>query len=137
MTEVISPYFDLNDSNVIDNSISKFEYIEYLPRDSNDMNKDGQRVLETKDEDVYLLPHKAFIEIRGKLQTNANADYAVDDVVSLVNNAWSLFQSAEYQINNQVVEQINDYLPEASTIMNLVMFSDDYSRSTASNMFMV
>ena len=124
----------IKETNLVDNSITEFEYVEYLPRDSNNMNKDGQHIIETKDEDVFLLPHKAYLEIRGKLQTNANANYNNNDVISLVNNGWSLFQTAQYQLNNQTIENINLYLPQASTILNLVSFSDDYSRSTASNM---
>ena len=45
-----------------------------------------------------------------------------------------MFQTAQYQLNNQTIENINLYLPQASTILNLVSFSDDYSKSTASNM---
>ena len=59
------------DTHLIENLITEFEYVEYLPRDSNNMNKDGQHIFETKDEDLFLLPHKAFLEIIGKLQTNA------------------------------------------------------------------
>ena len=133
MTQVTNPYFQINESNLIDNSITEFEYIEYLPRDSNNMNKDVQHIFETKDEDVFLLPHKAFLETRGKLQANADANYNNHEVISLENNGWSLFQTAQYQLNNQTIENINFYLPQASTILNLVSFSDDYSKSTASN----
>ena len=100
MTQVTNPYLQINESNLIDNSITEFEYEEYLPRDSNNMNKDGQHIFETKDEDVFLLPHKAFLEIRRKLQINADANYNNHDVISLVNNSWSLFQNAQYQFNN-------------------------------------
>ena len=134
MTELTNPYLQIKETNLVDNSITEFEYVEYLLRDSNNMNKDGQHIIETKDEDVFLLLHKAYLEIRGKLQTNANANYNNNDVISLVNNGWSLFQTAQYQLNNQTIENINLYLPQASTILNLVSFSDDYSRSTASNM---
>ena len=98
------------------------------------MNKDGQHIFETKDEDLFLLTHKAFLEIRGKLQTNADANYNNHDVCSLVNNGLSLFQTAQYQLNNQTIENINLYLPQVSTILNLVSFSDGYSKSTASYM---
>ena len=42
MTEVTNPYLQINENNLIDNSINEFEYVEYLPTDSNNMNKDGQ-----------------------------------------------------------------------------------------------
>lgn len=134
MAEITNPYLQINENNFEDNSITEFEYVEYLPRDSNNMNKEGQHIFETKDEDVFLLPHKAFLEIRGKLQTNADVNYNNNDLISLVNNGWSLFQTAQYQVKNQTIENVNLYLPQASTILNLVSFSDDYSRSTASNM---
>ena len=86
MTQVTNPYLQINESNLIDNSITEFQYVEYLSRDSNNMNKDGQHIFETKDENVFLLPHKAFLEIRGKLQTNADANYNNHDVISLVSN---------------------------------------------------
>ena len=94
ITQVTNPYLQINKSNLIDNSITEFEYVEYLPRDSNNINKDGQHIFETKDEDVFLLLHKAFLEIRGKLQTDADANYNNHNVISLVNNGWSLFQTA-------------------------------------------
>ena len=104
MTEVISPYFEF-EPNQIDSSTTKFEYIEYAPRDDNMNKKD--LIIETKDEDIYLLPHKAMLEIRGRMQKYAdNTNYAANDIISLVNNALSLFKSAEYQINNQKVESI-------------------------------
>ena len=55
-----------------------------------------KHIFETKDEDLFLLTHKAFLEIRGKLQTNADANYNNHDVSSLVNNGLSLFQTAQY-----------------------------------------
>ena len=47
MTQVTNPYLQINESNLIDNSITEFEYVEYLPRDFNNMNKDGQHIFET------------------------------------------------------------------------------------------
>ena len=107
MTQITNSYLQINESNLIDNSITELEYVEYLPRDSNNMNKDGQHIFENKDEDVFLLPHKAFLEIKGKLQTNADANYNNHNVISLVNNGSFLFQTAQYQLNNQTIENIN------------------------------
>ena len=136
MTQITNSYLQItcNESNLIDNSITVFEYVKYLPRDSNNMNKDGQYIFKTKDKDVFLLPQKTFLEIRGKLQINADANYNNHYLILLVNNGWSLFQTDQYQLNNQTIKNINLYLLQASTILNLVSFSDDYSKSTASNM---
>ena len=75
--------------------------------------------------------NQSFILLGGK---DADAYYNKHDVISLVNSGWSLFQTAQYQLNNQTIENINLYLPQASTILNLVSFIDNYSKSTASNM---
>ena len=48
MTELTNPYLQIKETNLVDNSITEFEYVEYLPRDSNNMNKDGQHIIETK-----------------------------------------------------------------------------------------
>jgi len=66
MIEVTSSYLQISENILIDNSITEFEYVEYLPKDLNNMNKDGQHMIKTKDEDMFLLPYKAFLEIRGK-----------------------------------------------------------------------
>ena len=87
-----------------------------------------------RDLDVFLLPHKAFLEVRGRLVKNDGTNYAAGDDVALVNNGWSLFHTAELHLNDQQVEQVSLYLPQASTIMNLISFSDDYNKSSASNM---
>ena len=89
MTQVTNPYLQINESNLIDNSITEFEHIEYLPRYSNNMNKDGQHIFETKDEDVFLLPHKAFLEIRGKRgKTEGKVGYAVLKTAFLRDQSW-------------------------------------------------
>lgn len=136
MESITDPAFEIFEKPTRDDSVTEFEYVEYLPRDTNTLNNDGQLIsIETKDLDEYLLPHKAVLEIRGRLKQAGNgADYDADDNITLCNNGWSLFRSVEYQMNNQIVESISQYAPVASTIMNLVQFSDDYGRSTATNM---
>ena len=91
--------------------------------------------METRDLDEYLLSHKVMLEVRGKLvKATDDTNYAATDVITLVNNGWSLFRCIQYQIDGHVVEDVNQYLLQASTIMNLVRFLDDYGRSTATNM---
>ena len=132
--QIVSPYLGIFERPLEDDSIESFEYFEYLPRDSSNMNKSGDHIIDVNDENIYQLPHKAYLEVRGKLVKTDGSDYAATDNIALTNNGWSLFQSLKYHINNKLVEEISQYLPQASTIMNLVLFSDDYSRSSATNM---
>ena len=133
--KVVSPYLRVFEPPDEDDSITEFEYVEYLPNDSSNMDKEGDHTIKTRDLDVYLLPHKAVLEVRGRLVKEDGTNYANTDAITITNNGWSLFRSLQYQIDNKIVEDVNQYLPQASTIMNLVKFSDDYSRSTATNMF--
>ena len=49
MATLTDPYFDIFGQVQREDSTTEFEYIEYLPRDSNNVNKNGQHVIETKD----------------------------------------------------------------------------------------
>lgn len=130
-----NPMFNLFEPPMRDDSVTEYDYVEYQPRDA-DMDKDGQIIIETKDLDSYLYPHNAVLEVRGRLVKASNdSNYAATDQVALVNNGWSLFKTLEYKVNDKLIESIADHAPIASTIMNLVQFSDDYSRSSASNQF--
>ena len=118
-------------------SITVFEYIEYLPNDCCNINKFGEHKIDTRDLYEYLLPYKTMLEGRVKLVKAAdNFNFAVTDVVKLVNNGWSLIRSIQYQIDGHLVEYVNQCLPQASAIVNFVQFSDDYARSTATNMLL-
>lgn len=133
--KIVSPYVQVFEKPTEDDSITDFEYIQYVPQDSSNMDKPGEQIIETKNLNDYLLPHKAMLEVRGKLvQTDGN-DFPALTNITLVNNGWSLFKSIRYKIDGHEVEYVSDHLPIASTILNLVKFSDDYSRSTATNMF--
>ena len=104
-----SQYLDVFGKITRDESITNFEYVEYRPRDA-DMDKSTQ-IIETRDLDEYLLPHKAMLEIRGRLvKTVDGIAFAPEDEITLVNNGWSLFKTVEYQVNNHTVESIEQYV---------------------------
>ena len=102
-SKIASHYFQVFEDPTEDVSITKFEYIKYLPNDSSNMNKLGEHTIETRDLDEYLLPHKAMLKARGKLvkedDTDGTTINAATDAITLVNNGWSLFQSIQYQID--------------------------------------
>ena len=53
--KVVSPYLRVFEPPDEVDSITEFEYIEYLPNDSSNMNKDGYHQIETRDLDVYCV----------------------------------------------------------------------------------
>ena len=69
----------------------------------------GQNTIETQDIDAYLLPHKAVLEVRGRLtKADGSGDYT-DQEITLTNGGWSLFRSGKYEMNNHTVEEINEF----------------------------
>ena len=105
--KIVSPYFRIFDNPIEDDSISGFEYLEFRRVDSSDMNK-GEHTIRINDENVYFLPHKAYLEVRGKLVKAADgSNYDAADAITLTNNGWSLFESIQYQMNENIVEDIN------------------------------
>ena len=58
-----APHWQIFDPPMIDRSTTKYEDVEYQQCDANQMNNpDGwEYTTETRDMDVYLLPHKAVL----------------------------------------------------------------------------
>ena len=79
-----SQYLDIFGKVDKDESTTEFEYVEYLPRDTNMDN--STHIVETRDQDEYLLPHKAMLEIRGCLVKNDVSNCDAFDNITLVNN---------------------------------------------------
>lgn len=122
-TDVVAPYWQVFEPPMIDKSTTEFEYVEYQQRDANQMDKadGGQYTIETRDMDAYLLPHKAVLEVRGRLtKADGSGDYT-DQEITLTNGGWSLFRSGKYEMNNHSVEEINEYLSQESTGCRIVM----------------
>jgi len=120
----VKNYLDFAEIPDKDDSVTEFEYVEYLDENSNEPNTAGVRTFNTRDEDVFLLPHKAMLEVRGQIMTIANppAAIAAGVEVALINDGWCLFNSARYQLANQTVEEISSHLHVAITILNTMPF---------------
>ena len=61
---------------------------------------------------MYLLPHKAVLEVRGRLtKADGSGDYVAQEIM-LTNGGRSLFRSGKYEMNNNTVEEINEFYLE-------------------------
>ena len=112
--EVTNPSLEVFEKPVIDRSIVEYEYAEYEQLQGVINKKEGDKyTIETKDADQFLLPHKALLHFRGKIQNyndpSSLSDYTAGFKLTLVNNAWAQFTSLQYQINNQIIEDIVSY----------------------------
>lgn len=124
---VVSPIWDISAKPLNDDSIQTYDYFEL--RESN-VNVKTLTKFEfiTKDTGNYLLPSQAYMHIKIKIIDS------LEENVSFVNNGFNIFSSCEYEIEKAKIENV-DHVGITTTIQNLVDYSEDYSKSTASNQF--
>ena len=110
MTNYISEnYLNISETLQIDESVSEYNYHNYEPVVGTNLNSNSQIRFVIENQDLFYLPSKSFLTIKGKL-TKADGTSLVDtDVVTLINNAMMfLFDRIEYQIGDKLIEYIND-----------------------------
>ena len=84
-------------------------------------------------QDIFTHPSESFLLIEGKLTKNDDTLYADADVISLTNNGMMyLFKNIKYQIRETVVEQVQ-YPGQATTMLGLLKYPDDFSKSQGLN----
>jgi hypothetical protein len=132
--QVESPFWNLFSAPIEDNSTIEYEFIEVQENNVNVRHNEAYYEFFTRDLDLWLRLSKSYLIIKGHLAKEDNTFYADGDEIALVNNGFSLFQSIDYEINNQLIERI-DNVSIATTVKALIEFSKDYSSSVATNMF--
>jgi hypothetical protein len=132
-TEIESPYWNIFESPLVNNSTESYEYVEY--REINVEVKALRKYkIPAKDLNVWIHPHNSYLHLRGKVLKSDGTDLSLNDMVTLTNNGFNLFNTAKYRIGDKEIESI-DYVGIGTNVLNLVEFSDDYAKSAASNMF--
>jgi hypothetical protein len=132
-TEIESPYWNIFESPLVNNSTESYEFVEY--REINVEVKALRKYkIPAKDLNVWIHPHNSYLHLRGKVLKSDGTDLSQNDMVTLTNNGFNLFNTAKYRIGDKEIESI-DYVGIGTTVLNLVEFSDDYAKSAASNMF--
>jgi len=130
--EVHDEMLDINEPHHYDESISAMDYYEYTPQTQANNNTSGQQIsMIINNQDIYSLPSKSYISIRGQLRRLANNNaYVAGDEITLINNAMMyLFSSIKYELGNTTIETIN--CPGQTTSMiGYLSYPDDFSKST-------
>src|SRR5258705_12823076 len=133
MMEISSPYYNIFDPPVVDNSTDSYESTEY--REKNVTVKDlVSYELNSSDLNTWLLPHQSYLHVKGKILKEDETVITANDIVTIENNGFNLFKNARYEIGGKEIESIQ-HVGVVTTILNLVEFSHDYSKTCASNMF--
>ena len=83
--------------------------------------------------DNFTHPSNSYLLIKGRLTKHDGTTYTDADLVSLTNNAMmDLFKSIQYRISGQVIKTIL-YPGQATTMLGLVKYPDDSSKSQGLN----
>ena len=131
--KVEAPHWNIFSAPVEDDSTTELEYTEYREANINVQTLDKYEFY-TRDLDQWLLPHKSYILIKGKLVKEDGTSFSESDDIALVNNGFSVFRRANYFVNDQLLESV-DFVPVGTAVLGLTEFSDDYTRSVATQMF--
>ena len=85
---------DINEPYIYDESIHSLEYFEFTPQTFANCNTVGHPIkIHINARDVYTLPLKKYINIKGQLLRRNDNDnlYVADDEVASINNAMMYF----------------------------------------------
>ena len=120
---------------ISDESIFEYEYLEYNPIVGTNLNNSGDITITIELQDSFYHPSESYLIIEGQLvkHDNANTPYGNADVITLTNNdLMYLFKNIRYDLSEKQVENIQ-YPGQASTILSLLKYPDDFSKSQGIN----
>jgi hypothetical protein len=130
--EVHDEMLDINEPHHFDESISSIDYYEYTPQNQANNNTPGRDIsMIINNQDIYTLPSKSYISIKGQLKRAGNNNaFTADDEVTLINNAMLyLFTGIKYELGNTTIETIN-YPGHATSMIGYLSYPDDFSKSS-------
>ena len=124
----------ITDPILSDDSIDKYEDIEYEPVVGTNLNSSGQDIrLVIETQDIFTHPSESFLIIEGELRKTDNNRYADDDDIALTNNGiMHLFKRIRYDLSGQEIENIVN-VGQATTMLGLLKYPDDFSKSKGLN----
>ena len=124
----------ITDPILSDDSIDKYEDVEYEPVAGTNLNSSGANIrLTIETQDIFTHPSKSFLIIEGELKKNDNTRYVRDDPVALTNNGMMhLFNRIRYDLLGQEIESLQ-HPGQATTMLGLLKYPDDFSKSKGLN----
>lgn len=130
---VISPSWDIFSPEAMDLSTVEREYVEYREQNVTNTKTLTKYEIETRDKDAFIEPHMGFLEVKYRLTIDQPGvtQIPLSDKIALQNHGLSLFKNAEYLIEDQRIEYLDDPAM-AWTIKNVSDFSKQYGDSIAS-----
>jgi hypothetical protein len=130
--EVHHEMLDITEPHLYDESLSSMDYYEYTPQTQANNNTVGLQIsMIINNQDIYALPSKSYISIKGQLRKAGNNNaYAAGDEITLINNAMMyLFSGVKYELGNTTIETIN-YPGQTTSMLGYLSYPDDFSTSS-------
>ena len=107
--EVHNEMLDIDEPHLFDESISAINFYEYTPQTQANNNTPGhQIIILISNQDIYALPSKSYISIKGQIRkVGKNNAYAADNEITMINNAMMyLFTGIKYRLDATKIETI-------------------------------
>jgi len=130
--EVHDEMLDVTEPHLYDESISSMKFYEYTPQTQANNNTAGLQIsIFINNQDIYSLPSKSYISIKGQLRRAGNNNaYVVGDEITLINNAMMyLFTGIKYELGNTTIETIN-HPGQTTSMIGYLSYPDDFSTSS-------
>ena len=128
-----SHILDITEGHEEDESIRSCQYHQYSPITGTQLNQPGEIRITIESQDEFFHPHTSYLLFNGKLAP-AEGDYVTKKLVALINNAMMyLFSNIKYELSGHEIESVN-FPGQATTILGLLKYSDDFERSQGLNM---
>ena len=130
----MSSILRITDRIIKDDSIDKYEEIEYEPVAGTNLNSSGQDIrLTIETQDIFTHPSESYLIVEGRLLKGDNNSYGNNDLITLTNNGiMHLFKRIRYDLSGQEIENIMN-VGQATTMMGLLKYPDDFSKSKGLN----
>ena len=124
----------ITDPIIKDDSIDKYEEIEYEPVTGTNLNSSGQDIrLTIETQDIFTHPIESYLIVEGRLLKGDNNSYGNNDLITLTNNGiMHLFKRIRYDLSGQEIENIMN-VGQATTMLGLLKYTEDFSRTKGLN----
>ena len=124
----------ITDPILKDDSIDKYEYIQYDCVAGTNLNSTGQDIrLVIETQDIFTHPSESYLIVEGRLLKGDGNSYGNNDLITLINNGiMYLFKRIRYELSGQEIENIMN-VGQATTMLGLLKYPDDFSKSKGLN----
>ena len=130
----MSSILRITDPILNDDSIDKYEYIQYDRVAGSNLNSPGQDIrLVIETQDIFTHPSESYLIVEGRLLKGDGNSYGNNDLITLINNGiMYLFKRIRYELSGQEIENIMN-VGQATTMLGLLKYPDDFSKSKGLN----